>query len=107
MGGQWIKIRRLDCPEPPPPIRSSLSRGPALAAAPPTGLILEIHVVERRLARDRGGDADEAIAVLELRDDIQIVFTDTAMSGMNGLRSAVAMRGKWPANKNHHCPSRA
>jgi CheY-like chemotaxis protein len=42
-------------------------------------------------------NADEAIAVLEARDDIRIVFTDIDMPGsMDGLKLATAVRGRWP-----------
>lgn len=42
-------------------------------------------------------DADEAIAILEARKDINIVFTDVDMPGsMNGLRLAAAIRDRWP-----------
>jgi CheY-like chemotaxis protein len=43
------------------------------------------------------GSADEAIAVLERRGDIRIVFTDINMPGsMDGLRLAHAIRDRWP-----------
>ena len=42
-------------------------------------------------------DADEAIEVLENRDDIRIVITDINMPGsMDGLKLAAAIRGRWP-----------
>lgn len=42
-------------------------------------------------------NADEAIAILETRNDIQIVFTDVEMPGsMDGLRLAHAVRNRWP-----------
>ncbi|WP_022721367.1 response regulator [Rhodopseudomonas sp. B29] len=41
--------------------------------------------------------ADEAIAILESRDDIRVVFTDVQIPGsMDGLRLARAIRGRWP-----------
>ena len=41
--------------------------------------------------------ADEAIALLEVREDIRIVFTDINMPGsMDGLRLAHAIRNRWP-----------
>jgi CheY-like chemotaxis protein len=43
------------------------------------------------------GSADEAIALLERRKDIRIVFTDINMPGsMDGLRLAHAIRNRWP-----------
>jgi two-component system, response regulator PdtaR len=41
--------------------------------------------------------ADEAIAILEARKDIRIVFTDIDMPGsMDGLKLAHAIRKRWP-----------
>ena len=42
-------------------------------------------------------NAEEAIAVLEARKDIRIVFTDIDMPGtMDGLKLAHAIRTRWP-----------
>lgn len=42
-------------------------------------------------------NADEAIQILENRDDIRVVFTDIQMPGsMDGLKLAQAVRGRWP-----------
>ena len=42
-------------------------------------------------------DADEAIEILEHRDDIDLVFTDIDMPGsMDGLMLAAAVRDRWP-----------
>jgi len=44
--------------------------------------------------------ADEAIAILECRPDITVVFTDVQMPGsMDGLKLAAAIRGRWPPVK--------
>ncbi len=44
--------------------------------------------------------ADEAIAILESRRDISVVFTDIQMPGsMDGLKLARAVRGRWPPIK--------
>ena len=44
--------------------------------------------------------ADQAIAILEARLDIHVVFTDIDMPGsMNGIRLAEAVRGRWPPIK--------
>jgi CheY-like chemotaxis protein len=46
------------------------------------------------------GNADEAIALLELHRDIQAVFTDIHMPGsMDGLKLAHYVRGRWPPIK--------
>jgi len=42
-------------------------------------------------------NADDAIALLESRKDIRVVFTDINMPGsMDGLRLAHAIRNRWP-----------
>ena len=44
--------------------------------------------------------ADEAIAILESRNDIGVVFTDINMPGsLDGLRLAHAVRNRWPPIK--------
>ena len=46
------------------------------------------------------GNADEAIEILESRRDITVVFTDIQMPGsMDGLKLALAVRGRWPPIK--------
>lgn len=45
-------------------------------------------------------DADEAVALLESRSDIALLFTDIDMPGsMDGLKLAHAVRGRWPPIK--------
>jgi CheY-like chemotaxis protein len=45
-------------------------------------------------------NADEAIAILERRPDIHVVFTDIEMPGsMDGLRLAHFVRHRWPPIK--------
>ena len=42
-------------------------------------------------------NADQAIAILEARQDIHLVFTDIDMPGsMNGIKLAHAVRNRWP-----------
>jgi len=42
-------------------------------------------------------NADEAIAILEARPNIHVVFTDVQMPGsMDGLKLARFVRGRWP-----------
>ena len=44
--------------------------------------------------------ANEAIAVLESRNDIKLIITDVSMPGtMDGLKLAAAVRGRWPPIK--------
>jgi CheY-like chemotaxis protein len=46
------------------------------------------------------GNADEAIAILEVRTDIHVVFTDIQMPGsMDGLKLARFVRDRWPPIK--------
>ena len=45
-------------------------------------------------------NADEAIAILEGRPDIEVVFTDIQMPGsMDGVKLARRVERKWPAIK--------
>ena len=45
-------------------------------------------------------DADEAIRILESRDDIDLVFTDVQMPGtMDGIKLAHYIRDRWPPVK--------
>lgn len=42
-------------------------------------------------------DADEAIRILELRNDIDLVFTDVQMPGtMDGIKLSHYIRDRWP-----------
>ena len=46
-------------------------------------------------------DADEAIAILERRSDIHLIFTDIQMPGsMDGLKLAHFVKNRWPPIKN-------
>ena len=63
--------------------------------------ILLLHSVD--IVEDAGftvieaHNADEAIAILEVRTDIAIVFTDVEMPGtMDGLKLARAISKRWP-----------
>jgi CheY-like chemotaxis protein len=45
-------------------------------------------------------DADEAVRILERRDDVRLVFTDVDMPGsMDGLKLAAYVRNRWPPIK--------
>src|SRR5436309_15349284 len=45
-------------------------------------------------------DADEAVAILESRSDISLLFTDIQMPGsMDGLKLAHAVHRRWPSIK--------
>jgi CheY-like chemotaxis protein len=80
------------------------------AATKPVVLVVEDEVLIRmntvEMVEDAGFDvleaanADEAIALLEVRLDIQVIFTDIDMPGsMNGIKLAQAVRGRWPPIK--------
>jgi CheY-like chemotaxis protein len=62
-----------------------------------------VRMVAADLIQDAGfetieaADADSAIAILEARKDIRIVFTDIDMPGsMDGIKLARAIRDRWP-----------
>jgi CheY-like chemotaxis protein len=74
--------------------------GPVVLAVEDEPLILMLAV---DMIRDAGfeplwaSNAEEAIRILESRDDIRIVFTDINMPGsMDGIKLAQAVRGRWP-----------
>jgi CheY-like chemotaxis protein len=59
-----------------------------------------------QIAEDEGfevieaANADEAIEILESRNDIRVIFTDIHMPGsMDGLKLAHAVRHRWPPIK--------
>jgi CheY-like chemotaxis protein len=80
------------------------------AKSPPVVLIVEDDELLRSLAfvvvekagyvAIEAGDADEAVALLESRPDISVLFTDVQMPGsMDGLKLAHAARSRWPSMK--------
>jgi len=82
----------------------------ASALGRPVVLIVEdeslLRISAAEMVADAGydvveaGNADEAIAILEARADIHIVFTDIQMPGsMNGLKLARFVRDRWPPIK--------
>jgi two-component sensor histidine kinase/ActR/RegA family two-component response regulator len=83
---------------------------PGVAAALPTVLIVEDEMVLRMRAVDIVEDAgftpieavnaDDALAILESRSDIEMLFTDIQMPGsMDGLKLAHAVHERWPLIK--------
>jgi CheY-like chemotaxis protein len=66
--------------------------------------ILRLHAVdlveEAGFSAIEARNADEAIAILEARSDITLLFTDVHMPGsMDGLKLAHAVRNRWPPIK--------
>ena len=89
------------------PIQYAARASLVCVMAPPLVLVVEDEFLVRMnalsLLEEAGfdvleaGSADEAIALLEDRKDIRIVFTDINMPGsMDGLRLAHAIRNRWP-----------
>src|SRR3954462_1967710 len=83
---------------------------PTDSPAVPNVLVVEDEMVLRMRAVDIVEDAgfipleavnaDDAIAVLESRSDIELLFTDIQMPGsMNGLKLAHAVHERWPSIK--------
>jgi two-component system, response regulator PdtaR len=73
----------------------------------PVVLVVEDDVLVRMNATDMvveagfepiaASDADEAIRILESRDDIRAVFTDVQIPGsIDGMRLARVVRNRWP-----------
>ena len=63
--------------------------------------LIAVEMVEDAgLVAIEAANADEAIAILECRADIALIFTDVDMPGsMDGLRLAHAVRRRWPPIK--------
>jgi len=77
------------------------------SAAPAVVLVVEDEMLLRMRAVDmvedagftsvEALDADEAVAILESRSDIALLFTDIQMPGsMDGLKLAHAVHERWP-----------
>jgi DNA-binding NtrC family response regulator len=66
--------------------------------------ILRLHAIdiveEAGFTAIEAKNADEAIAILESRSDITLLFTDIHMPGsMDGVKLAHAVRNRWPPVK--------
>ncbi len=83
---------------------------PAKSVAPTNVLVVEDEMVLRMRAVDIVEDAgftaveavnaDEALAILETRSDISLLFSDIQMPGsMDGLKLAHAVHARWPSIK--------
>ena len=83
---------------------------PDQAGSSPVVLVVEDEIVLRMKAVDivedagftpvEAANADQAIAILESRSDISLLFTDIQMPGtMDGLKLAHAVHLRWPAIK--------
>src|SRR3979490_3210942 len=79
-------------------------------AGPPKVLVVEDEMMLRMRAVDMVEDAgftpieavnaDDALAILESRSDIEMLFTDIQMPGsMDGLKLAYAVHERWPLIK--------
>ncbi len=64
----------------------------------PMLLLFAVDVVEEAgYEAISAANADDAIKILNARDDIRIIFTDIRMPGsMDGLKLAAAARNRWP-----------
>ena len=63
-----------------------------------TSEYLEFMLQEAGYEATPACSAEEAIAVLEHRDDVHLVVTDINLPGdLNGLQLAALVRGRWPA----------
>src|SRR3981081_3965308 len=80
------------------------------SAVPRTVLVVEDEMMLRMRAVDMVEDAgftsveavnaDDALAILESRSDIELLFTDIQMPGsIDGLKLAYAVHERWPSIK--------
>src|SRR4051812_26914301 len=76
-------------------------------AKPPVVLVVDDEVLHRTEIAEtltlagyvvlQAANADEAIAVLEQRADVELVFTDVDMpGGMDGVKLALVVAERWP-----------
>ena len=62
-----------------------------------TSVYLEFVLQEAGYEAIPAGSAEEAIAVLEHRDDVHLIVTDVNLPGsLNGLQLAALVRDRWP-----------
>jgi CheY-like chemotaxis protein len=84
---------------------------PDHSAVPAVVLIVEDEMLLRMRAVDmvedagftsvEAVDADQAVAILESRSDIALLFTDIQMPGsMDGIKLAHVVRERWPPIKS-------
>ena len=83
---------------------SSEAQRPCAVLVVEDDAILRLHaldiVEEAGFTAIEAKNADEAIAILENRSDIVLLFTDVNMPGsMDGLKLAHAVRNRWPPIK--------
>lgn len=87
------------------PVRPVSSRSES--AALKTVLVVDDDLLIQDITREEleeagyqvivASNADEAVAILEARQDIHLVVTDVEMPGsMDGLKLAAAIRDRWP-----------
>lgn len=92
-----------------PPIIDVVAGSPS--RSPPVVLIVEDDPLLRMLAVEvveeagfvalEAGNADEAVALLESRPNISLLFTDIDIPGsMDGLKLAHAVHDRWPPQKS-------
>lgn len=78
-----------------------MNKGKAVVLVVEDSTIIRMGAVDLVLAAGyealQARDADEAIAILESRGDIDLVFTDVQMPGtMDGIKLAHYIRDRWP-----------
>ena len=81
-----------------------MNNGKAVVLIVEDNAIIRIGAVDLVLSAGyealEASDADEAIRILEQRDDIDLVFTDVHMPGtMDGIKLAHHIRDRWPPVK--------
>src|SRR6266851_9733451 len=101
-------MTRAGCPSPIPKARVMMvldhSVVPAVVLVVEDEMLLRMRAVD--MVEDAGYtsveavDADEAVAILESRSDIALMFTDIQMPGsMDGLKLAHTVHKRWPPIK--------
>jgi two-component system, response regulator PdtaR len=81
-----------------------MNNGKAVVLVVEDSTIIRMGAIDLVLAAGyealQASDADEAIAILESRGDVDLVFTDVHMPGtMDGIRLSHYIRDRWPPVK--------
>jgi CheY-like chemotaxis protein len=100
----WHELSVADLRKPPDVMILHHSNVPAVVLVVEDEMLLRMRAID--MVEDAGFtsveavDADQAVAILESRSDIALLFTDIQMPGsMDGLKLAHAVHTRWPPIK--------
>jgi CheY-like chemotaxis protein len=101
---KWRELSVADLRKPPAMMILHHSGAPAVVLVVEDEMLLRMRAVD--MVEDAGFtsveavDADQAVAILESRSDVALLFTDIQMPGsMDGLQLAHVVHKRWPPIK--------